>query len=297
MNEYNGIIILDKPTGCYSHKCVSMARRALNMKKIGHTGTLDPSASGVLPLLAGNATRAADFLMLDDKRYIATVLLGTVTDTYDTDGTVTAARPVTVSETEVCSAAAEFTGEILQLPPMYSAISVGGERLYRLARRGMEIEREKRKITIHSIEVLDIKLPEVKISVHCSKGTYIRSLAYDIGERLGCGGCIKELRRTSCGCFTQENAVTVDELFAHAENNTLQSIIIPTDRIFSHLPRIDLNAKTANHVKNGVPVYYNAAQLDTTYRVYDENGVFIALSRGDICDERKCLRLVKGFYQ
>lgn len=295
MSEYNGIIIMDKPTGCSSHRCVSIARRALNMRKIGHTGTLDPAASGVLPLLIGNATRAADFLTLDNKRYSATVLLGTVTDTYDMDGQILRKNSVDVSVGELTAAVKSFVGETEQLPPMYSAISVGGQRLYNLARQGIEVERKKRKITIYSIDIVSINLPEVVLDVHCSKGTYIRSLAYDIGEKLKCGGCIKALRRTLSGTFDIKDAISPEKLIRLSENGNAESVIIPTDSVFANFSRIDLDKKTAQRVKNGVPVYYKA-QMGVTYRVYDENGCFIALSRGDEEDKKSCLRLVKGFY-
>lgn len=297
MNEYNGVIIINKPVGGSSHKCVSIARRALNMKKIGHTGTLDPGASGVLPLLVGTATRAADYLTAEDKRYRAVILLGTVTDTLDMEGKVLAEHEVNVSESHVREAVMSFVGDIMQIPPMYSAISVNGQRLYNLARRGVEVERKGRSVSIFSIDIIEISLPYVTIDVHCSKGTYIRSLAADIGEKLGCGGCIYSLMRTKCGMFGIENSITPDELVQLCERGEEKSVIIPTDALFERYDSIFLDKKRADRVKNGVPIYYNHAQEGKTYRVYGENKAFISLSCGEIIDGRMCLKLIKGFYQ
>jgi len=296
MKEYSGIIIMNKPVGGSSHKCVSIARRALNMKKIGHTGTLDPEARGVLPLLIGKATRAADFLVMEDKCYRAGVLLGTKTDTLDLAGTVLEKKEVTVTEKEVREAALSFVGEIMQVPPMYSAISVNGQRLYNLARKGIEIERKARKITVYSIDIVSVELPHVVIDVHCSKGTYIRTLAADIGEKLGCGGCIESLVRTKCGSFSIENSITPDELIKLSEEGRQEEVILPLDSFFSHLPKIKLDEKRASRVKNGVPIYYKEETHDGLIRIYDENDEFIALSRKDTLDGKSCLRLVKGFY-
>ena len=230
MSNYSGIIIMNKPLGISSHKCVSIARRALNTKKIGHTGTLDPEAGGVLPLLIGPATRAAEFLTADDKKYRAHVLLGTITDTLDMAGKVIETREVKVSPEEIKEAILGFVGEIEQIPPMYSAISVNGTRLYDLARQGIEIERKARNITIYSIDIVSVNLPEVVIDVSCSKGTYIRTLAFDIGKKLGCGACLCGLTRTKCGIFDIENSVTEEELISLSESGKIEDIIIPTEK-------------------------------------------------------------------
>lgn len=296
MNSFNGIIVMNKPTGISSHKCVSIARHALGMKKIGHTGTLDPEAGGVLPLLIGSATRAAEFLTADDKSYRATVRLGTVTDTLDMAGEVLSVNDVNCTEKEIREAVNSFIGEIEQIPPMYSAISVNGQRLYDLARQGIEVERKARKITVYSIDIVSINLPEIVIDVHCSKGTYIRTLACDIGEKLGCGGCISSLLRTKCGAFELKDAITPEELITLSENGQVESIITPVDNMFEHFESVHLDKKRADRVKNGVPIYYNGASENKTVRVYDENREFISLSRGEIIDGRLCLKLVKGFY-
>lgn len=296
-NQYCGIIILNKPVGGSSHKCVSIARKALNMKKVGHTGTLDPEASGVLPILVGSATKAADFLISEDKRYDATILLGTKTDTLDMAGTVIEKNAVNVTEEDIKRVVSSFVGEIEQIPPMYSAIQVNGERLYNLARQGIDVERKARKITIYSIEITEIALPYIKISVHCSKGTYIRTLAADIGDALGCGGSISELCRTASGDFCIENSITPDELLALGEKGEAEKAIIPLDTVFKNYEAIYLDKKRADRVKNGVPIYFRGKKQGDIFRIYDENGCFIALSASDISDGRECLRLIKGFYQ
>ncbi len=297
MSEYSGIVILNKPVGGSSHRCVSITRKALNMKKVGHTGTLDPEASGVLPILVGTATKAAEFITAEDKRYNATILLGTITDTLDTSGTVTKTNPVNVTDEEICSAIRKFVGDIQQIPPMYSAVQVNGQRLYHLARQGIDIERKSRSVTVFSIDIEEIKLPYVKINVHCSKGTYIRTLAADIGDALGCGACISSLERTASGVFTIENAITPDELMELSEKGEVHKAILPLDSFFENYEAIYLDKKRADRVKNGVPIYYRGKVQGNFYRVYDENGAFIALSQADISDGKECLKLIKGFYK
>lgn len=300
MKEYCGIIILNKPTGISSHRCVGIVRRALNMKKVGHTGTLDPDASGVLPILVGTATRAAEFLTAEDKRYRAKVLLGIRTDTLDMAGTVLEENEVNVTQDEIKRAVKKFVGNISQIPPMYSAIQVNGQRLYTLARQGIDIEREPRDITVFSIDILEIALPYITLDVHCSKGTYIRTLASDIGDALGCGACISELERTSSGDFTIENSITPEELNALSEKGEADKALLPLDSFFKGYDAIYLDKKRADRVKNGVSIFYRGKEQGKFYRLYDENGEFIALSRADMSEEeegRECLKLIKGFYK
>lgn len=296
MNDYCGIIILNKPVGISSHKCVGIARKALNMKKVGHTGTLDPEASGVLPILAGPATRASEFLTTEDKRYRATILLGTETDTLDMAGEVIKTSPVNVTEEEIRNVISRFTGDIEQIPPMYSAIQVNGQRLYNLARQGIEVERQSRKVTVFSIDIEKMELPYIEINVHCSKGTYIRTLASDIGTALGCGGCISSLERTASGVFDLKNSITPDELLSLAEKGEVQKALLPLDSFFENYEAIHLDKKRADRVKNGVPIYYKGKIQGNFYRIYDEEGAFIALSQADITEGRECLKLIKGFY-
>lgn len=297
MSEYSGIIILNKPVGGSSHRCVSIARKALNMKKIGHTGTLDPQACGVLPILVGTATRAAEFITAEDKRYKTTILLGTVTDTLDMSGNIIRQNSVNVTYSQIKDAIKKFTGDIKQIPPMYSAIQVNGQRLYHLARQGIEIERKERDITVFSIDIISVDLPYITLDVHCSKGTYIRTLAADIGDELGCGGCVSTLERTASGVFTLENAITPDELMELSEKGEVQKAILPVDTFFENYGAIYLDKKRADRVKNGVPIYYKGKVQGEIYRIYDENGKFIALSQFDILDCRECLKLIKGFYK
>lgn len=300
MKEYSGIIIFNKPVGISSHRCVGIVRRALNMKKVGHTGTLDPDASGVLPILVGTSTRAAEFLTAEDKRYRAKVLLGTRTDTLDMAGTVLEENVVNVTEDEIRSAVAKFVGNISQIPPMYSAIQVNGQRLYNLARQGIDIEREARDITVFSIEIQKIDLPHITIDVHCSKGTYIRTLASDIGDELGCGACISELERTSSGDFTIENAITPEDLNALAEKGEAHKALLPLDSFFKGYDAICLDKKRADRVKNGVSIFYRGKEQGKCYRLYDDDGEFIALARFEMSEEdegRECLKLIKGFYK
>ncbi len=294
--DYCGLVILNKPAGCSSHKMVGAARRVFNMKKIGHTGTLDPAATGVLPLLLGKATRASELITAEIKRYTARILLGTVTDSLDMDGNVLARNRVDVSEEQLRTAIGGFVGDIWQLPPMYSAVSVGGQRLYKLARQGIEIQREKRPVSIYSIDILDMQLPVVTVDVRCGKGTYIRSLAADIGEALGCGACIEALCRTETGGLKLENSYTLEQLEKLAAQGSLGEAVIPIDRLFGEYGAIHLDTKKAAMVKNGVPIYFDRFPDGEMFRVYDENGGFIALSQRGIADGRNCLKTVKAFY-
>lgn len=292
----NGLVILNKPKGCSSHKMVSAARRIFGMKKIGHTGTLDPAATGVLPLLLGKATRASELITAENKRYRADILLGTVTDSLDMDGKILSQTEVGVTEDEIRKVISSFVGEMKQMPPMFSAISVGGQRLYDLARQGIEVEREKRKVTIYEINILEIKLPVVSVDVLCSKGTYIRTLGADIGEALGCGACLCGLCRTQSGDLKIEDAFTVEELELLAKENRLEEAVIPIDKMFLHMGEIMLDKVRADRVKNGVPIYFNEKPLGQSFRVYDEKGEFIALAKTELLENRACLKTFKAFY-
>ncbi len=292
----NGILVLNKPGGISSYKAVIMAKKAFNTKKIGHTGTLDPMAEGVLPLLVGNATKAAEFLIEKDKKYRATILLGITTDTLDITGTVTEEKKVEVNEKEIKETIKSFVGDIFQVPPMYSAISVNGQRLYKMARKGIEVKREKRKVTIYSIDIVKIDIPEIVIDVSSSKGTYIRSLSDDIGKKLGCGATLTRLIRQESGRFFLKDAISPDEMFLRQQEGTLEKSLIPVDVLFSDFERIDLNSDASKRVKNGVPIYFKKAEIGKMYRLYDQNGKFIAVSRGEITDEKNSLKLVRGFF-
>ena len=210
----NGIVIVDKPENWTSQDVVSKLRGVFKTRRIGHGGTLDPMATGVLPVFVGRATRAVEFFEHAEKTYIATLRLGIATDTEDITGRVLEEKPVAVTAQELEAVLCRFQGEINQVPPMYSAIKVNGQKLYELARKGREVERQSRKVTIFCLECEEFEGLEAKLLVHCSKGTYIRTLCKDIGEALGCGGCMAALRRVSAGAYTEENAVPLETLIA-----------------------------------------------------------------------------------
>ncbi len=287
----NGIIVLNKPVGRTSHDMVYFMRRLTGIKKIGHTGTLDPDASGVLPICIGSATKAADMLTLSDKRYRAEMTLGAETDTQDASGNVIRRREVNVGEDEIRAAVSGFVGEIEQVPPMYSAIKKDGKKLYELARKGEEIERPARKITVFEINILDIDLEKntVTLDVLCSKGTYIRTLCRDIGEKLGTLAYMSKLERTKTGMFTIEQARTPEELESLGD---LESALIPVDALFADLPEIKLNEKQTKSIVNGVRMTYRGLDEGQRYRLYDENGKFLCVSK---CMEER-LVLEKAFW-
>lgn len=274
----NGIIIIDKPLGRTSHDMIYEMRKLTGIKKIGHTGTLDPEATGVLPVCIGSATRVADMLTLSDKRYRAELILGMTTDTQDADGEVITECKVECSEDEIRSAIMSFVGEIEQIPPMYSAIKQNGKKLYDLARKGIEVERKPRRVTINSIDILKIDGERVTIDVSCSKGTYIRTLCYDIGIKLHVGAYMNTLRRTKTGPFTENDSHTLSEIKSQKASGKLEEFIIPVDRMFEHYPKIQLNSKQVKSVINGVRMTYNGAD-GQLYRIYDKNGKFLCISK------------------
>ncbi|MCD8378912.1 MAG: tRNA pseudouridine(55) synthase TruB [Lachnospiraceae bacterium] len=247
----NGIINIYKEAGYTSFDVVAKMRGILKTRKIGHTGTLDPAATGVLPVCVGNATKAAEFLADHDKEYIAELLLGVSTDTLDTTGQVLENRPVTCGGEEVREAVLSFLGKSEQIPPMYSALKVNGKRLYELARAGKEVEREPRSIVITELEILSVELPVVRFRVVCSKGTYIRSLCQDIGEKLNCGGCLQSLERTRVGAFDKSTAVTLTALERHRDDGTLPEIVLGVDQIFTQYQAATLRDRFIRIAENG----------------------------------------------
>lgn len=287
----NGIIIIDKPLGRTSHDMVYVIRKMTGIKKVGHTGTLDPEATGVLPVCIGNATKVADMLTLSDKCYRAELVLGMTTDTQDADGEILTECEVNCSDEEIRNAINSFVGEISQIPPMYSAIKQNGKKLYELARKGIEVERKSRKVTINSIDILEINGERVTIDVSCSKGTYIRTLCEDIGMKLGVGAYMNTLRRTKTGPFTIEESYKIKQLDELKAVGKLESVLIPVDRMFMEYPQIILNPKQVNSVTNGVMMTYNGDE-GQSYRVYDESGKFLCISK--IIDGK--LKLEKSFW-
>lgn len=247
----NGVIIVNKEKDFTSHDVVAKLRGILKQKKIGHTGTLDPQAEGVLPVCLGNATKLCDILTDKKKEYVATLLLGVTTDTQDMTGKVLREMPVEAGEEEAGSAVLSFLGKSMQVPPMYSALKVNGKKLYELARAGKEVERTPRPIEIYELEILSMDLPEIVIRVLCSKGTYIRTLCADIGEKLSCGACMKSLLRTRSGDFSIEHAHTLSRIETYRDEGRLQELIIPVDGLFGTLKKVSIKPEHAAFVENG----------------------------------------------
>ena len=272
----NGILIIDKPGDWTSHDVVAKLRGLLHERRIGHAGTLDPMATGVLPVFVGRATRAVEFAAEREKEYLATLRLGTVTDTQDITGTILSTQPITATREAVEEALAGFRGDIQQVPPMYSAIKREGKKLYELARRGQEVERTPRPITIHELELLDQPSPtDFTLRVLCSKGTYVRTLCHDIGQALGCGGTLAALRRTRSAGFSLNEAVTLEQV-AQAEDPT--ALLLPVDSYFAGHPILLLKEGAAEkRLRNGSPLSLDGR--DGTYRVYSSRQEFLALAR------------------
>jgi len=273
----NGIIVIHKEAGFTSHDVVAKMRGICRQKKIGHTGTLDPQATGVLPVCLGSGTKLCDMLTDKDKEYVAELLLGVETDTQDTTGAVLSEHPVEVSEEVVREAVMSFLGEYQQIPPMYSALKVDGKKLYELARAGKEVERKAREVFIHEIEILEINIPIVKMRVACSKGTYIRTLCADIGTKLGCGGTMKSLQRTRVGSFTLEKAVTLAELESLRDENRLEDLLYPVDSAFAECPKLHVRQEFCRLIDNGNSFYPNQTKEKRTY----EAGAWVAVYRED----------------
>lgn len=251
----NGIINVYKESGFTSHDVVAKMRGICGQKKIGHTGTLDPAAVGVLPVCLGLGTKLCDMLADKDKEYVTELLLGTVTDTQDTTGTELERRPVTATEEEVRRAILSFLGAYDQVPPMYSALKVNGKKLYELARSGVEVERKARRVQILELEILEIHLPVVRMRVVCSKGTYIRTLCADIGEQLGCGGTMQSLERTRVGNFRKEEALTLSQLEKVRDERGLDSVLCPVESVFDSAPRICVRPEFDRLLQNGNPIF------------------------------------------
>lgn len=261
----NGIINIYKEAGFTSHDVVAKMRGICKQKKIGHTGTLDPQATGVLPVCLGSGTKLCDMLTDKDKEYVAELLLGVSTDTQDTTGTVLAQKEVLSSEEQVKECIMSFVGDYMQVPPMYSALKVNGKKLYELARAGKEVERQARPVKILELEILSIELPIVKMRVACSKGTYIRTLCADIGEKLGCGGTMKSLLRTKVGPFRLEDAVTLEQLEKLRDEDKLSDILFPVTSAFENCPILHVKQEFTKLLDNGNSFYPNQTQENVIY--------------------------------
>ena len=270
----NGIVIVDKPQGWTSQDVTARLRRVFNTRRIGHGGTLDPMATGVLPVFVGRATRGVEFFEHAEKTYEAVVRLGLATDTEDITGTVLEEKEVHISEAEFLGILPKFRGKIQQIPPMYSALKVNGQKLCDLARKGKEVERQAREIEIFKLECLEFTGNEARLLVHCSKGTYIRTLCKDIGAALGCGGCMASLRRVTAGEYTIEEAVPLQTLLDTTEAETY---LRPVDSMFRNIPSVKLTPNQEKRCRNGNA--FSVQLADGTYRAYGQNGEFLMLAQ------------------
>ena len=284
----NGILVIDKSAGWTSQDVAAKLRGVFHERRVGHGGTLDPMATGVLPVFIGRATRAAEFLESAEKEYVAGLRLGVVTDTQDTSGTVLETHPVTVTRADVQAALQRFLGPIEQIPPMYSAIKINGQKLYDLARKGKEVERKPRNITIFELELLEqVSETDYLLRCRCSKGTYLRTLCHDIGQALGCGGTMFSLRRTMAAGYTLAEAVSLEDVQAQGE-----ALLRPVESMFTAYPLYTLSSSGKEaRVRNGNPI--TVPELaDGTYRVHGKNGEFLCLS----CAENGTLTSIKNFF-
>ena len=296
--EPSGVIIINKSEGMTSHDVVNKMRRLFSTRRVGHTGTLDPMATGVLVILIGRAAKAAEYLSSDEKGYLATLRLGTTYDTEDVTGT-----PITTSENipdenTVYKAIDGFVGEIMQTPPMYSALKVNGQKLCDLARKGITVDREARPIKIFSIDHSQLSQIDYTLSVHCSSGTYIRTLCADIGAALGCGGAMASLCRTEAGGFSIDNSHTIDEIANMSEDERI-SLLIPTDALFSNLPKLKLAEFYEKLSRNGCEIYQKKIRtnfpLEARIRLYDNNDLFYALGEVREYEDGSAIKAIKIF--
>ena len=287
----NGILLIDKPAGWTSSDVVAKLRGVLHEKRIGHSGTLDPMATGLLVLFVGRATRAVEFAESHDKCYLAGLRLGIITDTQDTTGNPVGGEPRPVSRDELEAALAGFRGEIEQIPPMYSAIKVKGQKLYEIARRGGEVERKPRPVTIRSLTIVGETEGDWLLDVACSKGTYVRTLCHDIGAALGCGGCMSSLRRLAAGSYRLEDAHTLEKVMEAADAGEAEKLLLPTDSLFSEYPRLTVSPAGEKKIRcgNSLPTRTPAGE----YRLYGESGEFLALVRVQNGE----MKTIKSFFE
>ena len=270
----NGIVIIDKPAGWTSQDVVSKLRGVLHTKRIGHGGTLDPMATGVLPVFVGRGTRAVEFFEHAEKTYEAELRFGITTDTEDITGEVLEEKQVNITREALETALDSFRGEIQQIPPMYSALKINGQKLCDLARKGREVERKPRTITIYALDLLEFDGNTAKLRVRCSKGTYIRTLCKDIGTALGCGGCMASLRRVTAGAYTLSDAVPLGEL---VETEDKEKYLRPVDSMFTEHPAVTLTPNQEKRCRNGNQ--FSITLEDGTYRAYGQNGEFLMLAK------------------
>ncbi|HQP07535.1 MAG TPA: tRNA pseudouridine(55) synthase TruB [Anaerolineaceae bacterium] len=275
-NQISGVLVVDKPVGLTSHDVVQIIRNGTNIRRAGHTGTLDPRASGVLVVLLGPAVRLSEYVSASDKRYQAVLRLGTRTDTYDAEGTVLESSPVNITEEQFKESLAKFVGEIEQVPPPYSAIKVQGRRSYDLARSGEEVELAPRKINVYNLELLEWASPEAVIDVYCSSGTYVRSLAHDVGEDLGCGAHLIGLRRTKSGRFSLRDAVPLSKLRDAFDKGNWYQYLIPAAEALSEWPAVELTSQEVDAIRHGNRIPADAS-IGNQARGVSEQGELVAL--------------------
>lgn len=279
-NTTSGVLVVDKPIGMTSHQVVQVIRRGTNIKRAGHTGTLDPRASGVLVVLVGPAVRLSEYVSAEDKRYQATIKLGERTDTYDGDGVVTRTSDVDVTREQFAEALTHFVGEIEQTPPIYSAIKIKGRHAYDMARNGEEFEMASRIIKVHSLELVEWNSPEAVVDVHCSSGTYVRSLAHDLGEMLGCGANLIGLRRTKSGRFTLKDANPLSKLIEAFDNNSWYQYLIPAADALSDWTAVVLTNEEVDLVRHGHRIVRDQGD-EKMIRAITEQGELVALMEFD----------------
>ena len=287
----NGILLIDKPEGWTSHDVVAKLRGIVHERRTGHSGTLDPMATGLLVVFLGRATRAVEFAEADVKEYRAGIRFGITTDTQDITGRVLDERAPDFNSEHLDAVLSRFRGDILQTPPMYSAIKVGGKKLYEIARRGGEVERRAREVRIYSLEREKCVKGECFLNVRCSKGTYIRTLCHDIGQELGCGACMSYLRRIRAGAFNVAQAHGIEQVQQAVNCGDVQSLLLPVDTLFSDCGRFELSANQEKCMRNGG--IFSTVQAEGRYRAYSKGGEFIALT--EVCEGE--MRSVKSFFE
>ena len=284
----NGIVIVDKPQGWTSQDVTARLRRVFNTRRIGHGGTLDPMATGVLPVFVGRATRGVEFFEHAEKVYETVLKPGITTDTEDITGTVLTEQDAFVTGEMLEEVLEKFRGDIMQVPPMYSALKVNGQKLYDLARKGKEVERQPRPITIHELTLLGMEAEGIRLRVRCSKGTYIRTLCKDIGQALGCGGCMAALRRVAAGEYTAQEAVPLQVLL---ETENPEQYLRPVDSMFRNYPQVTLSEKQETRCRNGNS--FSVQMADGTYRAYSREGEFLMLAKV----ESGVMSTIKSFWE
>ena len=285
----NGIIIMDKPQDWTSQDVAAKLRGVFHEKRVGHGGTLDPMATGVLPVFIGRATRGVEFFESAEKEYVAGLRLGEETNTQDTTGEILERRPVSVTRQQLEAELKKFLGPQQQLPPMYSAVKIGGKKLYELARQGKTVERKPRQIEILELELLEGEGVDWLLRVRCSKGTYIRTLCHDIGKALGCGGCMSSLRRTAAGCYGIDRAVTMEQLL---QTEDPEALLLPADSLFAELPVLTVEQDQLKPILNGGQLRISSVK-NGKYRVYGPDGAFLMVGTA----ENGILRTVKSFFE